>query len=397
MSTLPERILGGEEGEYVVAEVHRVMLHDGNAPLIFDDMEDEGIWDPDRVTSVVDHFCPPSTVERAGFVKKLREFVKDKGISDHVEFQGICHQLMCEGRSLPGEIVAGIDSHSTTYGAVGAFGVGFGASDTVEILKTGKTWFKVPETIKVDILKGGSGTDIALAMLREIEYHGNYRSLEFNDEAGLDMDARLTICNMAAETGAKAALFPPDECTSEYLSEFGIKQHRSYTTSDPERCVDVISISVDDPLAAVPHKPYNVKTVSSIEGKTIDQVFIGSCASGRISDLRDAVEVLKGRKVHPDIRLLVTPASNRILNEALKEDLIGPLIKAGAVILNPSCGPCPGIDKGLLAEGETCITTQNRNYPGRMGPGEVFIANSKVCAQSAIDGVISLPGGVDET
>ncbi len=386
--TVSERFLEGEEGEYVEKEVDRVMLHDGNAPLIFDDMEGEEIWDPSKVTSVVDHFCPPSTVERANFVKQLREFVDNKGITDHVEFEGICHQVMCEGRVLPGELVAGIDSHSTTYGALGAFGIGFGSSDTVEILKEGRTWFKVPETIQVEILKGEHGTDIALSILEKIRYDANYKTLEFDDKVGLNMDDRLNIANMAAETGCKAAFFPPDNTTKRYIEKFDNKSEIDIPLSEEERCLRKVGISVKEPLVAVPHKPYNVKPLSKVSGKTIDQVFIGSCASGRLSDLRDAVEVLENKEVHPDVRLLITPASKRIEQKALKEGLIQKLVNSGAVMLNPSCGPCPGIDKGLLAEGEKCITTQNRNYPGRMGEGEVYLANAKVCALSAIEGII---------
>ncbi len=391
MRTIPEKILGGEVDDYVTKSVDRVMLHDGNTPLIFEDMEGEDIWNPEKVTSVVDHFCPPSTTERAGFVKRLREFVEEKGIVDHVEFQGICHQIMCEGRALPGEVVAGIDSHSTMYGAVGAFGIGFGASDTVEILKKGETWLKVPETVKVEITKESTGTDLALKMLKKIRYDGNYKFLEFVDRVGLNMDARMTISNMAAETGAKAAVFPPDEVTREYLSEFGISGDIPFPGSS--KTCDNIRISAEEPLIALPHKPYNVEKVSSVEGKSIDQVFIGSCASGRMTDLRKAANVLKGKRIHPDVRLLVSPASKRIMMKALDEGIIEELVRAGAVILNTSCGPCPGIDKGLMAEGERCLTTQNRNYAGRMGKGKIFIANSEVCALSAVQGVISLPEG----
>lgn len=392
MNTISERVLGGEEGEYVVREVDRVMIHDGNAPLIFEKLRDRDIWDPGKVTSVVDHFCPPSTKERAGFVKALREFVREKGITDHVEFQGICHQLMCEGRAAPGELVAGLDSHSTMYGAVGALGVGFGASDTVEILLEGKTWFRVPETIRVNVLEGDNGTDVALSMLQKIGYGGDYKALEFYDGVGLDMDKRLTITNMAAETGVKFAVFPPDDMTREYLSLFNMDVRTEMPISHEDHCKKVVDISVREPLVAVPHKPYNVKPISKVVGKTVHQVFIGSCASGRIGDLREAASVLEDRKVHPDVRLLVTPASVRVLKMALEEGIISTLVRAGAVILNPSCGPCPGIDKGLMAEGETCITTQNRNYPGRMGGGEVYIANATVCALSAVEGVITEPG-----
>ncbi len=389
MNTISERLLGGEEGEYVFKEVDRVMLHDGNAPLIFDGMDGVDIWDPDRVTGIVDHFCPPSTVERAGFVKRFKEFAKEKRISDFVAYKGICHQMMCEGRVLPGELVAGIDSHSTMYGALGAFGVGFGASDIVDILKIGKTWFRVPETIRVNINTGENGTDVALSMLGKIGYDANYKTIEFFDKVGLSMDSRMTLANMAAETGAKAAIFPPDEITRAYLDEFHMSNSVSVPLYEEERYVKTIDISIHEPLVAVPQKPYNVKPLSTVTGKTVDQVFIGSCASGRLSDLRDAAEVLENKKVHPDVRLLVTPGSTMILEKAIEEGIIEILIRAGAVLLNPSCGPCPGIDKGLMAEGEVCVTTQNRNYPGRMGVGEIYIANAEVCALSAVTGMIT--------
>ncbi len=396
MTTIPEKMLEGEEGEYVTRSVDRVMIHDGNAPLIFDDMEDEKIWDPEKVTTVVDHFCPPSTEERADFVKRFRDFVKEKGIKDHAESEGICHQVMCEGRVKPGEIVAGIDSHSTMYGALGAFGVGFGASDTVEILKKGEIWLKVPETIKVEIEDGEDHTDIALAILDELKYEGNYRFLEFVDKTGIKMDGRMTICNMAAETGAKSAVFPPDELTREYLRRFDMSSSFSFPGYDEDDHSENINISIEEPLLAKPHRPYNVDKVYSEEGKTIDQVFLGSCASGRLSDLKTAVEVLEGKKVHEDVRFLVTPASKLVMTQALEKGFIQKLVDAGAVILNPSCGPCPGIDKGLMAKGERCLTTQNRNYPGRMGGGDIFIANAEVCARSALNGFITTGGAKDE-
>lgn len=390
--TIAEKILGGEADEIVTKEVDRVMLHDGNTPLIFDEMEGEEIRDPSKVTAVTDHFCPPSTVERAGYVKGFREFVKDKGIDDYIEFEGICHQVMVEGRVKPGEFVVGIDSHSTTYGGAGAFGVGLGALDTAEVLKTGGTWFKVPRTIRVNIHQGKDGTDISLRLLKELNYSANYRALEFYDKTGLSMDARLTVSNMAAETGAKAAVFPPDDITQEYTGE-DISAEERISLSDEEACESVVDVEAEVPLIAVPHKPYNVKKAEMMEGKTMDQVFIGSCASGRISDLRKAADVLEGESVHDDVRLLITPASERIYQKALSEGLIDTLTKAGAVILNPSCGPCAGIDKGLMAEGETCLTTQNRNYRGRMGKGSIYIANAEICALSSLDGVVTVPEG----
>ncbi len=390
METLAERIFGADTGEFVRRMVDRVMVHDGNMPLVFERLENEELYDPTRITAVTDHFCPPSTIERAGFVKQLREFVKSKNIKDYVEFKGICHQIMLEGRVKPGELVVGMDSHSTTYGALGAYGVGLGSTDTAEVLETGSTWFKVPETIKVNIRNNTSGTDLALDLLRQVKYSCNYRSIEFQDHSKNSMDTRATVCNMAAETGAKAAVFPTDEITAEYLHRYEISEIMNFST-DGSICSRVIDLEPKEPLVAVPHKPYSVKRASELQGTTVDQVVIGSCASGRYSDIKSAADTLKNKTIHPNIRMLVIPSSADILNRALKDGHIQTLLDAGAVLLNPSCGPCAGIDKGILAKGEVCLSTFNRNYRGRMGPGDIYIANAEICAQSAIEGVFTVP------
>ncbi len=390
METLAESIFGAPAGEFVRREPDRIMLHDGNMPLIFDRLENVELYDPTRITAVTDHFCPPSTIERAGYVKQLREFVKSKNIEDHVEFKGICHQIMLEGRARPGEFVIGIDSHSTTYGALGAYGVGLGSTDTAEVLETGSTWFKVPETVKVNILKNAPGTDLALDLLRQVKYICNYRSIEFVDHAENSMDTRATICNMAAETGAKAVVFPTDRITTEYLRKYGIREEMKFST-DESLCSTIIDIEPTESLVAVPHKPYSVRKAAKLKGTTIDQVVLGSCASGRYSDIKTAADVLKNKKIHPDVRMLVIPSSADILERAMRDGHIQTLLGAGAVLLNPSCGPCAGIDKGLLAQGEVCLSTFNRNYRGRMGPGDIYIANAEICALSAVEGLLTVP------
>ncbi len=390
MGTFAERIFGAKTGEFVHCEAQRVMIHDGNMPLVFDRLEKSELYDKNRITAVADHFCPPSTLERARYVKRLREFVRTKGISDYVEFKGICHQIMVEGRVRPGELVVGMDSHSTTYGALGAYGVGLGSSDTADVLETGSTWFKVPETIKVNIRKDATGTDLALELLRQVKYTCNYLSLEFTDHVGTNIETRFTICNMAAETGAKAAVFPTDKVTNEYLSMYDIYEKNEFTTDD-SHCRRVVELEPNEPLLAVPHKPYKVNKAKDLEGTKIDQVVLGSCANGRYGDLKKAADVISNNKIHPEVRMLVIPSSQRILEEAVKEGVIGKMLSAGAVLLNPGCGPCAGIDKGLIAEGEVCLSTFNRNYRGRMGAGDVYIANAEICALSAVKGVLTVP------
>ncbi len=390
METLAEHIFGAPTGEFVRRKPDRVMIHDGNMPLVFERLENVELYDPRRITAVTDHFCPPSTVERAGYVKRLREFVKAKNITDHVEFKGICHQVMLEGRVRPGELVVGMDSHSTTYGALGAYGVGLGSTDTAEVLETGSTWFKAPETVKVNIRKKATGTDLALELLRQVKYSCNYRSIEFADHAENSMDTKTTVSNMAAETGAKAAVFPTDKITIEYLRRYGISEEMKFSTDDSV-CSKVLDLEPTEPLVAVPHKPYSIKKAVKVQGRSIDQIVLGSCASGRYSDIKKAADVLNNKKVHPDVRMLVIPSSANILERAMRDGYIQTLLEAGAVLLNPSCGPCAGIDKGLLAEGEVCLSTFNRNYRGRMGPGEIYIANAEICALSAVKGVLTAP------
>jgi homoaconitate hydratase family protein len=408
--TLVEKILSQKVQRSVVPDevmefsVDCVMVHDANAPLFFKYFSaDDAIYDPGKVVFVTDHFCPPSTPEHSGMVDNVRKFISDYRITKYHEFSGICHHLMVEeGYVVPGMLVVGIDSHATTYGAVGAFATGMGSTDTAYILKTGRTWLKVPGTIRVnfsgeprpDVL----GTDIALSLLEILGEDGaSYRALEFGGFGvrNLGMDARMTVSNFSHEMGAKVGIFPVDDIASNYLH---IRAKAEYDIFKPdEKAVYDRTLDIDlgeiAPKVALPHSPANVRQVSDAEGKAIDQAFIGSCASGRMEDLATAARILEGKKIHEDVRMIVIPVSNKIYAKALDAGLMAIFARAGAVICNPGCGPCAGIDKGILGEGEVCISTSNRNFKGRMGANssEIYLASAATVAASALKGEITVP------
>lgn len=408
--TLVQKILSNkiqrsiEPGDVIEVEVDRVMVHDGNAPLFFRYFSDDDfIFDPEKVIFVTDHFCPPSNEEQSEMVAQLRKFLQGFGAQHYFEFKGICHQIMLEeGFVVPGEIVIGIDSHATMYGAVGAFSTGMGSTDTAYILKTGKTWLKVPETIKVNITgerKGNIlGSDVALKVLEILgENNAIYKALQFhgNGVKNLSMDSRMTLSNFSYETGAKAGIFPVDDLALNYLYERARYSYDILSVDDDAIYEDAIDIELPnlEPLIALPHSPANVEKVIDFEKKTIHQAFIGSCASGRMEDLRAAAKILGGKKIHDDVRMMIIPSSNRIYEGALKEGLIERFIKAGAIVCNPSCGPCAGIDKGILGKGDVCISTSNRNFKGRMGSpsSEIYLASAATVAMSALKGEITAP------
>ncbi|UCF07276.1 MAG: 3-isopropylmalate dehydratase large subunit [Thermoplasmata archaeon] len=408
--TLAEKILSHKvdrsvgPGEVIEVEADLVMVHDGNAPLLFDYFTDgDAIVNPDRVVFIADHFSPPSTGEQAVMVDQMRSFIKDFGIHQYHEFSGICHQLLVEeGYVVPGTVVIGIDSHATTYGAVGAFATGMGAADTAYILKTGKTWLKVPSTIQVnltgDVKDKILGTDIALTLLGMLGEDGAvYKALQFAGSGlgNMSMDARMSVANFAHETGAKVGIFPVDDTTDNFLHSRARTEYDMYRADAKANYENKLEISLPyiEPKIALPHSPANVKAVEEVEGETIDQAFLGSCASGRLEDLRAAAHILRNNKIHDDVRMLVIPASNRVYNQALEEGLIEAFSHAGAVVCNPGCGPCAGIDKGILGEGERCISTSNRNFRGRMGSfsSEIYLASAATVAASALEGEISAP------
>ena len=411
--TLAEKILarasGNKEvaaGDYVTAKIDVAMAHEG-AAWVIDELMKAGIdrvWDPEKIVIMFDHWAPAPTELTATMHKKVREFVKKHGIKHFYDIKaGICHQIMPElGHVRPGELIVGTDSHTTTYGAFGAGGTGIGTTDMAVVWVTGELWFRVPETIKFYIkgklpkyvmskdvilyIAGKYGTEVA-----------QYKSVEFDGPTVKEMSiaSRMTLSNMAMEIGAKFALIAPDEKTIEYVKS---RTNKPFTPlyPDPDAVYEKVfelDVSELEPQVAFPHSVGNVKPISEAEGIKIDQAFLGSCTNGRFEDLAAAAEILKGRKVHPDVRMIVIPASREVYLEALRAGIIEIFLEAGAVVCNPTCGPCMGTHLGLLAEGERCISSSNRNFKGRMGSpkAEIYLASPYVVAASAVTGEITDP------
>lgn len=408
--TMAEKILAAHAGkdhvvpgEYVWAKVDET-----NAMTdTFEALEKLGIekvFDPDKVYCVSDHSAPPANIGTAESVKKLRYYMKKYDIKHWYEYgrHGIVHQLNPEkGFVRPGDLIAMIDSHSTTYGAFGAASCAI-YMDAIPLLITGKLWFKVPPTIRFNVHgtlpKGCVGKDILLKIAGMFGTDvAIYKAIEFGGEAirNLSLSGRWTICNMAAELGAKFAMMEPDEKVYEFLKG---RTDIPYTPVFPDADANyeaVYDIDISDltPQVACPHDPSNVKPVSEVAGIKIDQALVGSCTNGRLEDIRMAAEMLRGRKVHDDVRLLVIPASMEVWRACDEEGLFHILTEAGALICHPTCGPCAGQHLGVLASGERCLSTTNRNFKGRMGSpeSEVYLANPAVVAASAVTGVITDP------
>lgn len=392
-----------EPGEIVEADVDYAMSHDGTSVLAikaFKEMGSETVWDPERIVIPFDHIVPANNETAATLQKEIRTWIREQRIINFFDCgSGVCHQVFPEqGFALPGILVVGADSHSCTYGAFGAFGTGVGATDMAEIYSQGRLWFKVPETIGVKMTGKlrpfVSAKDIALMVIGDMGADGaNYQAVEFTGPAieDLSISGRMTLCNLGIEMGAKAAIVPPDEKTKAYLKG---RARMEYTPvhSDPGSYDCEIEYDVSDlePLVSVPFRVDNVKPVSDLEGREVDQVFIGTCTNGRLEDLEVAARILRGKTVK--IRTLVIPASRQVLLEALKMGIIEDLVKAGAMIAPPGCGPCLGAHMGVLGEGEACVSTSNRNFPGRMGKdGLVFLASPATAAASALKGYITPP------
>ena len=410
--TIAEKILAkksGKEvvkpGEFVIAEVDLAMSHE-NADMVlknFMKLGLEKIWDPNKVVIIFDHRIPAETVTTATTHKRLREFVKKQGIKNfHDIGYGICHQVLAEEYDKPGMLIVGTDSHTTTHGAFGAFATGVGATDMAMVWATGRIWLRVPETIKIVAKgkwpKGVYSKDFIIYTIGKLGVAGaDYKAVEFHGPAieDLSIGSRLVITNMSMEMGAKTAIMPPDNKTIEYVKKnIGTDFEPVYPDKDAEyAAVYEIDVSELEPMVAAPHSPGNAKPVKEVEGTKIHQAFIGTCTNGRLEDLKIAAEILEDRKIHPDVRLIVGPASRRILKEAMRLGLIDIFIDAGAVIIPPGCGPCLGKHQGVLAPGEVCISTANRNFKGRMGSPEAFIylASPATVAASAIEGKIADP------
>ncbi|MGQ9736231.1 MAG: 3-isopropylmalate dehydratase large subunit [Thermaceae bacterium] len=409
--TLAEKILSQKAGrpvkagELVVVEVDQVMVVDSIAGSFFKRLDylQATPRHPERVSIVIDHVAPAANVEVAKAQKEIREWGKRWGIRVFDVGRGVCHQVLVEeDLAQPGWVVVGSDSHSTTYGAVGAFGTGMGATDIALAAASGKTWLRVPETVKVTLRgtlpKGVTAKDAALEMVRLLTADGaTYMALEIHLVDGaenLSRGERMTLANLTVEAGAKAGLVVP---SGEILGMYEVPDWL-YPDPDANYIKEVeIDLSTLTPRVSVPFYVDNVHEVAAVKGKRVDQVFIGTCTNGRLEDLRAAAEVLKGKKVAPHVRLLVVPASAKVLEEAAKDGTLLTLLEAGATLGTPGCGPCMGRHMGVLAPGEVCVSTSNRNFRGRMGAAdaEIYLASPRVAAASAVAGYITTPEELD--
>ena len=399
-------------GELVMAKLDLVLGNDITTPVAigaFPKFGKEKVFDKTKIALVPDHFTPNKDIKAAAQCACMRAFAREQGIVNYFEVGhdcGIEHALLPEkGLITAGDLVIGADSHTCTYGALGAFSTGVGSTDMAAGMSAGETWFRVPSAIKV-VLRGRprkwvGGKDVILHLIGLIGVDGaRYQSLEFTGEgvSALSMDDRFSIANMAIEAGAKNGIFPVDDQTLAYLKAHGAKAPRVYA-ADPDAAYDrtvEIDLAALEPTVAFPHLPENTKKISEVGEVKIDQVVIGSCTNGRIGDLRIAAEILKGKKVAPNVRCIVIPATQRVYLQALEEGLLKIFVEAGCAVSTPTCGPCLGGHMGILAKGERCVATTNRNFVGRMGhvESEVYLASPAVAAASAIAGRIAGPEGV---
>ncbi len=396
-------------GEIIEIPVDLAMSHDGTSPPAIKTFEKitDHVWDSEKIAIIFDHNIPANTIGSAEFQKVCREFIKKQNITKNfIHGEGICHQVVPEmGLVEPGKVIVGADSHTCTYGAFGAFSTGMGATDLAMVWATGKTWFMVPEAIRMEVT-GESNPyiapkDIILNIIGSIGIAGaTYKTAEFTGDVieGMGVEGRATMCNMAIEMGAKNGIMEPNRDVINYIcrrtgkseSELNIVKSDSDAVYEKELHFDITDM---EPQIACPNDVDNVKGISKIEGTSIDQCLVGSCTNGRLSDLKDAAEILEGKTIDNSVRLIILPASREIYQQAIHEGYIDTFINAGAIICNPGCGPCLGGHMGVLSEGESCISTTNRNFKGRMGDpaSSVYLSNSKVVAASALTGVITNP------
>jgi len=398
-------------GQFIEANLDMVLGNDITGPPAIQEFMKMGannVFDKEKIALVPDHFTPNKDIKSAEQCKYLREFAYDQEITNYFEIgeMGIEHALLPEkGLVVAGDVVVGADSHTCTYGALGAFSTGVGSTDMASGMAIGKCWFKVPSAIKFELSgkpqKWVSGKDIILHIIGMIGVDGAlYKSMEFVGDGikNLKMDDRFTISNMAIEAGAKNGIFPVDEITIDYMKEHSNKEYEIFTADEDAVYDEVyhIDLSTIRPTVAFPHIPENTRTIDEVGDVEIDQVVIGSCTNGRIEDLRAAAEVFKGKKVKKGVRTIIFPATQKIYLQAIEEGLITIFIEAGAVVSTPTCGPCLGGHMGILAEGERCVATTNRNFIGRMGhpKSEIYLASPAVAAASAIAGKIFNPENI---
>ncbi|MCL0041874.1 3-isopropylmalate dehydratase large subunit [Peptococcaceae bacterium] len=393
-------------GDITIADVDLIMGQDGTSPLAiraFYDMNGEKVFDPEKIFMVIDHSAPSPNEGVSALHKLMREFAKKTGIKLYDIGEGVCHQLMPEsGRVGPGKLVIGADSHTCTYGALNAFSTGVGSTDLAAAMISGKLWFKVPETIKIicsgRLPKGVYSKDLILYLIGDMTADGaTYKSVEFVGEAisDLSIDARMTITNMAIEMGAKAGIMEADDKIFEWLKKYTSCTWNPVSADKDAKYIDVREYDVSnlEPQIAKPHRVDNVVEISEIEGLTIHQAVIGTCTNGRLEDLEIAASILKGRKIHHDVRFIVAPASKRIYIETMNKGIIQTLVESGAAVVTPGCGPCVGTHNGVPSDGENVISTANRNFKGRMGNSNanIYLASPATVAASAVAGKITDP------
>lgn len=398
-------------GQLIEADLDLVLGNDITSPVAIHEIEKmkvDGVFDKDKIALVMDHFVPNKDIKSAQHCKCVREFACKNEITNYFDVgkMGIEHALLPEqGLTVAGDVIIGADSHTCTYGALGAFSTGVGSTDMAAGMATGKAWFKVPSAIKFNIVgkpaKWISGKDVILHIIGMIGVDGAlYKSMEFVGEGirYLTMDDRFTIANMAIEAGGKNGIFPVDELTREYMKEHSKRTFVEYE-ADEDAVYDeeyTIDLSTLKSTVSFPHLPDNTRTIDEVGDVKIDQVVIGSCTNGRMDDLRIAASILEGKKVADGLRVIVIPATQKIYLQAMEEGLLKTFIEAGAIVSTPTCGPCLGGYMGVMAEGERCVSTTNRNFVGRMGhvDSEVYLASPAVAAASAITGKISGPDEV---
>lgn len=424
MSTIAEKILSRasgkgrvEAGDIVMADIDIAMIHDLTGPLAvesFNKIGTQKVWDPSKIVIPFDHQVPADSLDSANNHILMRKFVEEQKIVHFYDVnEGVCHQVLPEkGHVIPGTLIVGADSHTCTYGALGAFSTGIGSTDMAMVLSTGQLWFKVPETIQFKIngnlKENTSAKDVILHIIGTVGADGaTYKSCEFTGEtiSNMSVSDRMVLSNMAIEMGGKTGIIEPDNITYQYLKDRVSGENRnrlkafiekSALKTDPDSS-DLEKVDIDvselEPQIACPHNVDNVKPAGELGDIEIDQVFIGSCTNGRIEDLRDAAKILKGNKISSKLRMLVIPASRETYMKALDEGLIKIFVEAGALVSAPCCGPCLGGHTGLIGPGEVSLSTSNRNFKGRQGSpeGEVYLASAKVAAQSAIEGRIAVP------
>jgi len=413
--TITEKILAAHAnkkevlpGELINAEADLILANDITAPIAIAEFKKIGakhVFNKERIALVPDHFTPAKDIKAAEQCRILRNFSREYGISHYFEVGrvGIEHVLLPEeGLVVPGDLVIGADSHTCTYGALGAFATGVGSTDVAAAMATGECWFKVPESIKFNyygkLNKWVGGKDLILYTIGDIGVDGAlYKAMEFDGETirDLPMHARFTMCNMAIEAGGKNGIIVPDAVTEAFVKERAQRPYVFYTSDSNEKYSDVREYDCSKiPLTvSCPHLPSNTRPAAELFEVSIDQVVIGSCTNGHLEDLRQAAEVIKGRKVNPNVRLIVIPATQRIYKEAMKEGLLDIFVEAEAAVSTPTCGPCLGGHMGILSKGEKAIATTNRNFIGRMGhpESEVYLSNPAVAAASAVLGRIGTP------